>query len=148
MRELYGLFVKMEKETQEIDNANVSPDMQAKTIPKNSAKAADLFSRTDDMTRDSDQPTSSLPAIKQMKMNPTDLYDMNTSSFSPINFTSKMPQPNAQMSPNKFNNKSVLSTAGRDQLEIREDLRDIQEESNADNRSSLSNELQMVKLNH
>ena len=83
-----------------------------------------------------------------MKMNPTDLHDMNTQSFSPNTFSSKMPQGNAMMSPNKFNNKSVLSNAGLNQLDIREDLRDIQEESMADNRSSLSNELQMAKLNN
>jgi hypothetical protein len=49
MRELYGLFVKMEKETKEIDQIKESPDQVAKTIAKTSAKAADLVDTGSDL---------------------------------------------------------------------------------------------------
>jgi hypothetical protein len=67
MRELYGLFLKMEEETKDVDPP----------------KSVEKKNTTNDLnTQVGKAPRTVLPAIDKIKMQPTDLFEINTSQFA------------------------------------------------------------------
>lgn len=70
MRELYGLFLKMEEEETKTPEANLPPSVQKKTAIEENDVPTKIAPRT------------VLPAINKMKKLPTDLFEIQTSSFS------------------------------------------------------------------
>ena len=67
-------------------------------------------------------------------MQPNDLFDINTQSFSPVKLGS-----------GNIKNRPEIANTGKIHLNIKEDRHDNYEDSIPDNRSELSNELQIAK---
>ena len=112
MRELYGLFLKMEEETKDPE--------APKSVPKQAPSSQEVATHPNKAAK------TVLPAISKLKMQPSDLFEINTSQFA----------SSLQAAPS-FVTRPEIAQAAREQIHFYSGLKDIKEESLNENRSEL-----------